>query len=268
MFVRWNGASHDLVVHDDRLHLWPTDALKFRETANERLAGRLADVRAGGRAPVTFTPAQVGAVRSRHARRADLALTTSDGQPVTIVERGWPAHTARTRRERAWLAAYRAVALNRLATFGGTGTDPFDSREMHRQELCSRARRARQNAIMIAPLLIGSLVQGGAAAKAGLLVAAAGALGAAPLLILAGCMSAKPNATTCRNAPCRGSALAPAGMPQRRPVRRGAGGGDRPAPAGMADGCCPGQSPVTPSRRSRSRSAWPLWRAYSSIMCR
>ena len=27
-------------------------------------------------------------------------------------------------------------------------------------------------------------------------------------------------------------------------------------------------SPVTPSMRSRIRSAWPLWRAYSSIMCR
>ncbi len=27
-------------------------------------------------------------------------------------------------------------------------------------------------------------------------------------------------------------------------------------------------SPVTPSIRSRMRSAWPLWRAYSSIMCR
>jgi hypothetical protein len=29
-----------------------------------------------------------------------------------------------------------------------------------------------------------------------------------------------------------------------------------------------GYSPVTPSIRSRSRSAWPLCRAYSSIMCR
>jgi hypothetical protein len=28
-----------------------------------------------------------------------------------------------------------------------------------------------------------------------------------------------------------------------------------------------GYSPVEPSRRSRRRSAWPLWRAYSSIMC-
>ena len=28
-----------------------------------------------------------------------------------------------------------------------------------------------------------------------------------------------------------------------------------------------GQSPVVPSMRSRRRSAWPLWRAYSSIMC-
>ncbi len=28
------------------------------------------------------------------------------------------------------------------------------------------------------------------------------------------------------------------------------------------------QSPVAPSIRSRIRSAWPLWRAYSSIMCR
>lgn len=28
-----------------------------------------------------------------------------------------------------------------------------------------------------------------------------------------------------------------------------------------------GQSPVAPSTRSRTRSAWPLWRAYSSIMC-
>ena len=27
------------------------------------------------------------------------------------------------------------------------------------------------------------------------------------------------------------------------------------------------QSPVTPSIASRIRSAWPLWRAYSSIMC-
>ena len=27
-------------------------------------------------------------------------------------------------------------------------------------------------------------------------------------------------------------------------------------------------SPVTPSMDSRIRSAWPLWRAYSSIMCR
>ena len=27
------------------------------------------------------------------------------------------------------------------------------------------------------------------------------------------------------------------------------------------------QSPVAPSMASRSRSAWPLWRAYSSIMC-
>jgi hypothetical protein len=27
------------------------------------------------------------------------------------------------------------------------------------------------------------------------------------------------------------------------------------------------QSPLAPSRRSRIRSAWPLWRAYSSIMC-
>jgi hypothetical protein len=27
------------------------------------------------------------------------------------------------------------------------------------------------------------------------------------------------------------------------------------------------QSPVTPSIRSRMMSAWPLWRAYSSIMC-
>src|SRR5262249_26076829 len=27
-------------------------------------------------------------------------------------------------------------------------------------------------------------------------------------------------------------------------------------------------SPVAPSMRSRNRSAWPLWRAYSSIMCR
>jgi FAD dependent oxidoreductase len=36
--------------------------------------------------------------------------------------------------------------------------------------------------------------------------------------------------------------------------------------------CCPraaqpkGQSPTVPSRRSRRKSAWPLWRAYSSIM--
>ena len=29
-----------------------------------------------------------------------------------------------------------------------------------------------------------------------------------------------------------------------------------------------GYSPVAPSMRSRSRSAWPRWRAYSSIMCR
>ena len=28
-----------------------------------------------------------------------------------------------------------------------------------------------------------------------------------------------------------------------------------------------GQTPVAPSTRSRTRSAWPLWRAYSSIMC-
>ena len=36
-------------------------------------------------------------------------------------------------------------------------------------------------------------------------------------------------------------------------------------PWGRAGG---GQSPVTPSIRSRMRSAWPLWRVYSSIMCR
>ena len=29
-----------------------------------------------------------------------------------------------------------------------------------------------------------------------------------------------------------------------------------------------GYSPVAPSMRSRMKSAWPLWRAYSSIMCR
>ena len=28
-----------------------------------------------------------------------------------------------------------------------------------------------------------------------------------------------------------------------------------------------GYSPVSPSTASRSRSAWPLWRAYSSTMC-
>ncbi|GEM_PF-2258679 len=39
--------------------------------------------------------------------------------------------------------------------------------------------------------------------------------------------------------------------------------------AGLRRRCLRGrQSPVTPSIRSRMRSAWPLWRAYSSIMCR
>ena len=41
---------------------------------------------------------------------------------------------------------------------------------------------------------------------------------------------------------------------------------DRPGPVGLPP--VPAQSPVAPSIRSRRRSACPLWRAYSSIMCR
>ncbi|GAA3466974.1 DoxX family protein [Nonomuraea roseola] len=39
----------------------------------------------------------------------------------------------------------------------------------------------------------------------------------------------------------------------------------RPRPGPPAVAAWRGQAPVTPSRRSRTRSAWPLWRAYSAI---
>lgn len=54
--------------------------------------------------------------------------------------------------------------------------------------------------------------------------------------------------------------------PARRPVRAP---GPGPVPPGTGWGRAgKGQTPVAPSTRSRTRSAWPLCRAYSSIMCR
>ena len=43
---------------------------------------------------------------------------------------------------------------------------------------------------------------------------------------------------------------------------------DRRSERGMGGRIGRGYSPVAPSMRSRRKSAWPLWRAYSSIMCR
>ena len=37
--------------------------------------------------------------------------------------------------------------------------------------------------------------------------------------------------------------------------------------AGATRSVAPAQQPTSPSRSSRMRSAWPLWRAYSSTMC-
>ena len=53
----------------------------------------------------------------------------------------------------------------------------------------------------------------------------------------------------------------------RRGVRGDCDGRLRGGAAGSRAGS-PAQTPVVPSVRSRSRSAWPRWRAYSSIMCR
>ena len=51
--------------------------------------------------------------------------------------------------------------------------------------------------------------------------------------------------------------------PGSRPTISASGGSAR----SLASRHAVAQSPVAPSIRSRIRSAWPLWRAYSSIMC-
>ncbi len=62
--------------------------------------------------------------------------------------------------------------------------------------------------------------------------------------------------------PARVTRSARCHAPDPAPSRR-----ERAGPPGTGRAAGNGQTPVAPSTRSRTRSAWPLCRAYSSIMC-